>query len=129
MKSILKSFLFMIIFVLWLMIAISLVQKYVKTQELRRVVSLAMQETQRVIVDQRYVIGSNEEYIGEFSQNLLRLLQSTHGVDVEVYGVDYQKGLLDVCVKTKIQYPFRQIKELAVRKTSIVEEVESEGIK
>lgn len=127
MKSVLKSFLFMIIFILWIFISVSIVEKYVKIQELRRVVSMALDQTQRVQIDQRYVIASNDEYIAEFSLNLIRLLQSSQDIDIEVYGVDYQKGLLDVCVKRKIYYPLNKVRTLSVRKTSIIEEVEREG--
>lgn len=126
MKSLLKNYLFIIIFILWLLIAVCLIQRYVKTQELSRIVTLALNETQRVQMDHRYELSSNEEYMAEFMQNLIRLMQTHQDVKIEFYGVDYEKGLLDVGVETIIHDPLRQNHTLSLRKTSIIERKERE---
>lgn len=127
MKSLIKGFLFVIIFIFSVLIAICITQKSVQSKELYRIVSNAMQETQRVKADARYSISSNEEYLAEFSQHLMRLSSSCDDLKIEVYGIDYESGLLDVCVKTNVNYITGKNEELKVRKTSIVDCNEDES--
>lgn len=127
MKSIIKGFMFTVIFILSLLIAMVIMQKYVVTTELNRIVSQAISETQRVISDQRYEISNNDEYLAEFSQSLVRLSSACNEFDIEVFGIDYERGLLDIKVSTDIHYMNGKEEKTSVRKTSVVD-VQNEDI-
>lgn len=121
MKTATKGLILSIIFVLALFIVTSQTQKSVKKNELNGIVARAIQETQRVINDQRYEINSNDEYLAEFSQNLVRLSSACDNLEIKVYGIDYEKGLIDVEVSIVVKYVNSKEEVIKVRKTSILD--------
>lgn len=101
---------------------------------LNTIVSAAVETTQFVIKDQIeaslndgesiFLINSNEQYLKEFKNNLEIQNKENIKFTILVYGIDYEKGLLDVCVKCMVTcFNGRKI-DLSTRKTSIIERVE-----
>ena len=66
-------------------------------------------------------IDSNQEYIAEFKMNLDKIKPAKAEYSVNVYGVDYEKGLLDVGVVSSFKLLNGQEKTIECRKTSIVD--------
>lgn len=108
----------------------------VRRDELNTAISTAMSSTQIIMQEQiedqklgtnnrRKTISSNDEYIQEFTTNFEMLVDSDTDYTVKVYGVDYQKGLLDVKVEGKFKMLNGEYKTFDSRKTSIVEVIEN----
>ena len=121
MKTMIKGFCLIIGFILCVVIVSTVIIDFVKQDEFNTIVGQAFQQTQRVIYDERYKIESNEEYLAEFTQNLVRSSSSCKNFTINVYGIDYEKGLLDVEVKTKLKYINGNEKELSIRKLNIID--------
>lgn len=115
---------FFIVFLLSVLIISVLCQRYIKYHELDRIVSLSLQQTQRVLLDQRYEIESNEEYIGEFINRITTMSHYCENLDIYIYEADYQKGLLDIEVKSELIYPASFKGKINIRRTSIIDKEE-----
>jgi hypothetical protein len=121
MKTAIRSFFFIAIGLYAVLISLVYVEKDIKTQELRLLTEQALSETQRVLLDGRYPITSNDEYLAEFTQNFVRNTTSLDNVDIKVYGIDYEKGLLSVGVSTQIKNFNGTSTEASVKRTSIID--------
>ena len=66
---------------------------------------------------------SNDDYLDDLKRNLKALITTKSIYEIDVYGVDYEKGLLDVEIKCKYTQTNGKIKTLSVRKTSIIDVV------
>lgn len=123
MNTMVKSFGLLMILILTVLIQSAITSNSSHNQELNRIVDQAMNATQRVASDKRYSIESNDEYIAEFMQNLYRGTISKSDYKIAVYGIDYEKGFLDVEVTQIFKQVTGKQKEKTVRKTSILEKV------
>lgn len=108
----------------------------VRRDELNTAISTAMSSTQIIMQEQiedqklgtnnrRKTISSDDEYIQEFITNFEMLVDSDTDYTVKVYGVDCQRGLLDVKVEGKFKMLNGEYKPFDSRKTSIVEVIEN----
>lgn len=129
MKSLVKGQMFIIIYILSVFIVSILVQRSVKYNELNRILSLSLNQTQRVLLDKRYEINNNEEYLSEFYYLLCKNAHYCKDFNIDVYGIDYQLGLLDVEVSTSLFYPLDYKGKIKIRKTTIVDKEEEDGIR
>lgn len=121
MNTMVKSFGLLMILILTVLIQSAITSNSSHNQELNRIVDQAMNATQRVASDKRYSIASNDEYIAEFMQNLYRSTISKSDYKIAIYGIDYEKGFLDVGVTQIFKQVTGKQKEKTVRKTSILE--------
>ena len=121
MKSLVKGFMFVVIYIVSVLFISVVVQRYIKYNELNRIVSLSLQQSQRVLLDQRYKIDNNETYLLEFNSHLIRYAHYCKDFHIDIYGIDYQKGLIDVEVSTSLNYPFFDDGMIKLRKTSIID--------
>ena len=107
----------------------------IRRDELNVAISTAMSSTQVIMQEQiedvklgtsnrRKTISSNDEYVQEFITNFDKLVSTETDYTVKVYGVDYQKGLLDIGVEGKFKMLNGEYKTFDSRKTSIIEVIE-----
>lgn len=95
-------------------------------EELTTAVDSAISTTERVLYDGREEFSSNQEYLNEFNDNLKELLEKENSsiqYEVDVYGIDYEKGLIDVEVRAKYKNVIGSDRECSVRKTMIIEKI------
>lgn len=78
-------------------------------------------KAERVLFDNKEDIHSNDELITEFNKQLDRQLADGRDYTVKVYGVDYEKGLLDVEVSTSYRNFFGNQNEVSTRRTMIID--------
>ena len=121
MRTMVKGFMFFIVFLYSVLIISVLSQRYIQYHEIDRVLSLSIYQAQRVLLDQRYEINSNEEYISELISRISQMSHYCKDIDIDIYGVDYEKGLLDVEVSSELVYPFSLKGKMSIRKTSIID--------
>lgn len=104
------------------MILISKESKMDRQDELNRAVSAAVKQTVKASqVYNQKDITSDKEMIAEFIQIMSTNINSDSDVSVEVMGVDYKEGMLDVLVTEKFQYLNGKSDTVSVRKCAIYE--------
>lgn len=135
MKIIIRGFIICTMALLFIFIHLITSTRLVKEDELNVVATEAMSTTQisarEQIEDRIYETSnarcnvndtcylSNDDYLSDLENNLKKLIKQSDNYELRIYGIDYEKGLLDVEFVTKYQI-FGKNKELSVRKTSIV---------
>lgn len=135
MKALTKLFGFSFVAV-FVIVIMSLFQDInVRQDELNNVITTAMTSTQTVMKEQiedkkfetsnkRYAINNNDEYLAEFTKNLYKLKTSDSVYKIYVYGIDYEKGLLDVEVTSSFNMWNGQTKTFTARKTNVIEQIQ-----
>lgn len=127
-----RILIFSTIIILSVMMFMQLTEYNVRQDELNNCITTAMSSTQVVMSEQiedevygthnrRKTIASNAEYVEEFANNFYKLITSNTSYQIEVYAVDYEKGLLSIGVTGKFKMYNGEIKTITSRKTSIVE--------
>ncbi len=102
------------------MIVMSVDSKTERKQELNRVVSAAVKQTvSHSQIDNQKEITSNDEMLAHFTQLLALGLSNDGDVEIEVMGINYQEGLLDVIVTEKYKYLNGNNGVISVRKCAI----------
>lgn len=135
MKTLLKIYGLAIVIFLFVMIAMQYTDFTVREDELNSNITSAMTATQIVMQEniedkvfgtdnKRKEISSNEEYVEEFANNFYVLVSTNTDYEIEVYAVDYEKGLLSVGVKGTFKMLNGQTKTIYSRKTSIVDVIQ-----
>ena len=83
--------------------------------------------TQLVLFDESEEISSNEMYIEKFREHLQRQLKEKKDgnikYSVDIYGVDYEKGLMDAEVTARYKNLLGQERQVKSRRTMIIESV------
>lgn len=96
--------------------------KSARESELYRTVSAAAKQTVKISqIDGQKEIASNDDMVNYFINTFLKSIQSDGDVAIEIMGVDYKEGLLDVIVTEKYKYVTGRDGEILVRKTAILE--------
>lgn len=137
MKLMVRGFVLALLACLMIMIKITFGQLTVREDELNTIATQAISTTQisarEQIEDRMYnkenarcradnsCYNSNEDYLNDLKRNLTALITSKSTYEIKVYGIDYQKGLLDVEIVCKYTQITGKEKTLSKRKTSIVE--------
>lgn len=104
----------------------------IRYDELTNCISTAMTNTQIVMQEQiedqiyqtnnkRQSIDSNDAYVDIFAQNFYKLVTTDSDFKIRVYGVDYEKGFLDIGVESSFKMFNGQTKTIYSRKTSLVD--------
>ena len=138
MKALIRCFMLGMSIIVLVMMFSFFQEVNVRQDELNNIVATAMTQTQTVIKEQiedqeyktnnkRYAISNNDEYVAEFTHNLYMLKTTNSDYHITVYGVDYEKGLLDIGVKSSFRMWNGQTKTLTTRKTGIVENLDYHG--
>lgn len=99
MKNIITTVVLTVLGIGMLAIILTIAGRYTRRVETEEALKLAVEQSLANAMDTRsYTIDSNEELIADFQQNLLYQLENDGDVQVEIEGVDYEKGLLSVTV-------------------------------
>lgn len=116
MKTAIRMWILSIISIQIVLIMGCLIQKTNAQSELRSVVSDALLQTTRVVVDERYAIESNEEFMAEFEQNLFRSIDPALDITLDIYylGADADKNVLSVVVQETAPFVFFPDKRFTV---------------
>lgn len=127
-----RILIFSTVIILSVMMFMQLTEYNVRQDELNNCITTAMSNTQVVMSEQiedevygtnnrRKTIASNAEYVEEFANNFYKLVTSNTSYQIDVYAVDYEKGLLSIGVTGKFKMYNGEIKTITSRKTSVVE--------
>lgn len=127
-----RILIFSTVIILTVMMFMQLTEYNVRQDELNNCITTAMSNTQVVMSEQiedevygtnnrRKTIASNAEYVEEFANNFYKLVTSNTSYQIDVYAVDYEKGLLSIGVTGKFKMYNGEIKTITSRKTSVVE--------
>lgn len=122
MKQIILTIGLAVIIMLVSLILISVDSKSARQDELNRVVSAAVKQTVKDSqVEKQKSISSDKEMIAQFVHILSTSLSSKGDITIEVMGVDYTEGMLDVLVTQKFEYLNGKSDRIAIRKSAICE--------
>ena len=127
-----RILIFSTVIILSVMMFMQMTEYNVRQDELNNCITTAMSNTQVVMSEQiedevygtnnrRKTIASNAEYVEEFANNFYKLVTSNTSYQIDVYAVDYEKGLLSIGVTGKFKMYNGEIKTITSRKTSVVE--------
>lgn len=91
-----------------------------RKDELDRVVSAAVKQTvkESQIYNQNN-ITSDKEMVAYFVQNMCTSISSNGDLQIEVMGVEFKEGMLDVLVTEKFSYPNGRQGKITTRKCAI----------
>ena len=104
------------------LIVLSINTDIVRKNELKRVVASSLkQSVEKTSMADKSGIDSNKKLVAEFINNLIVSLNSSGSIKVEVMGVDYRSGMLDVLVTEKYKYINGREGEISVRKCAVFE--------
>ena len=99
---------------------LSVESKTDRQDELDRVVSAAVKQTVKDSqTPNQTTITSNKEMVAQFIQNVCTSISSDGDLQVEVMGVDYEEGMLDVLVTEKFLYLNGKQGKITTRKCAI----------
>ena len=127
MKSAVISFGLIIVIILSFVATSSLTSESTRKKELDTAINSAAYQSMMVIKDERYEIPTEENFMAEFSRNLLANIDSNSSVKVKLYGLDLEKGFADVEVTEKFKFPNGKEKEITSRKTVLIDQLQKEA--
>lgn len=111
-----------IVIMLASMSVLSIEGKTERRTELERAVSTAVKQTVSYSqIQEQKEITSNDEMIAFFIQLLATNLNAECDVEIEIMGVDYMEGMLDVMVTERFNYINGNDGSIRVRKCAISE--------
>lgn len=104
------------------MILMSKESKMDRQDELSRAVSAAVKQTVNASqITNQQEITSDKEMVAQFIQIMSVNINSNSDISVEVMGVDYREGMLDVLVTAKFKYVSGKTGTVSVRKCAVYE--------
>lgn len=122
MKQVIIVISTVVIVILTTMILSVDINKMDRQDELDRAVSGAAKQTVKDSqISEQTEINSNEDMIAHFVNLLSVNINSDSDLSVEVMGVDYEEGMLDVHVTSEFKYLNGKNGTLSVRKCAIFE--------
>lgn len=99
---------------------LSVESKSDRQDELDKVVSAAVKQTVKESqIEEQTNINSDKEMIAQFIQNMCTSIKSDGDLQIEIMGVDYKEGMLDVMVTEKFLYPNGKQGKITSRKCAI----------
>lgn len=99
---------------------LSVESKSDRQDELDKVVSAAVKQTVKESqIEEQTNINSDKEMIAQFIQNMCTSIKSDGDLQIEIMGVDYKEGMLDVMVTEKFLYPNGKQGKVTSRKCAI----------
>jgi len=75
----------------------------------------------------RDAYSSNDEFTNEFIHIVREIMPDSQAYDVNIYGVDYKKGLLDAEIVCYYDTVYNQTRNIAVRRTMIFDKEKDSG--
>lgn len=123
MKTVIKGICMFVIVLFFILMMLAITNKSNRQYELDSSLNSAIMQTMQVLHDERYEISSNEELLSELHRNLLLQINSNSAIEVFVYGIDIDKGLLDVGVESKFTYTDGRNGSVYSRKTVVIDKI------
>lgn len=118
-----------IVIALSIMINLNILNFTSRSSELNSAINNAVVDTQRVLYDKSYPINNFDEYISEFTQNIMQYINSNSSISIKVYAADEKIGLLDVGIVSTYHNPTGKKREYEIRRTSIIDRLKNEDFK
>jgi len=84
--------------------------------------SSAIESSMQALVDNKYKISNNEEFIADFTEALLVQIESDFTVTINILDIDYEKKILSIEVIEHYQHPNGKPATVACVKTVIFEQ-------
>lgn len=104
------------------MVLFTIETKSARKSELYRATSAAVKQTVRTSqIDGQKEISNDDSMVNYFTNTLLKSIQSEGDIEIEIMGVDYKEGMIDVIVTERYKYATGKEAEISVRKTAILE--------
>lgn len=101
---------------------LSVESKTDRQDELNRVVAAAVKQTVKDSqVENQISITSDKEMVAQFLQNMCTSIASDGDLQVQIMGVDYKEGMLDVLVTEEFSYLNGKKAQIKTRKCAIYE--------
>lgn len=123
MKTVISGFGAIVLFILCLLINTSIINFTSRSSELNIAINNAVNDTQRVLYDKSYSINSTQEYLAEFTQNLVQYINSNSEITLKVYSADENLGFLDIGVVSTYTNFSGEKREYEERRTSIIDSI------
>lgn len=99
---------------------LSIESKSDRQDELDRVVSAAVKQTVKDSqVEKQMNVTSDKEMVAQFIQNMCTSIKSDGDLQIEIMGVDYKEGMLDVMVTEQFLYPNGKQGKITTRKCAV----------
>lgn len=106
MKQLVYGFIIGLIGVLGIGIVVTVSGKMTRQGEIDNALSNSVENAVETTMNEKvYSISSNEEFIADFTQNLLVQISNDSDIEIQVDKVDYEKGLLSVRVMESFTHP------------------------
>lgn len=106
MKQVVYGLIVGLIAVLGIGIVVTINGKATRDGDMDRALSVAVENAVETTMNEKaYPISSNEEFIADFTQNLLVQISNDSDIEIQVAKVDYEKGILGVKVIETFTHP------------------------
>lgn len=101
---------------------LSVESKTDRQDELNKVVAAAVKQTVKDSqIKNQTSITSDKEMVAQFIQNMCTSISSDGDLQIQVMGVDYKEGMLDVLVTEKFSYLNGKQEQITARKCAVYE--------
>jgi len=122
----LKNTILGICFVFFIVISMSIIYtidgRRIRKEETVDSLSSAIESSMQALVDNKYKISNNEEFIADFTEALLVQIESDFTVTINILDIDYEKKILSIEVIEHYQHPNGKPATVACVKTVIFEQ-------
>lgn len=123
MKNVIYGMFLTVIGILVVFIVITVNGRMTRQKESTDALGQAVETAVENTMDQdNYTINDNQEFVADFLQNLLLQIENDADVEVNIAGIDYQKGLLSVNVVEHFVHPAGKEGELSYSTTVVMEQ-------
>jgi len=122
MKVPVRAVLFLLGIFFTVMVFMAITSNGVRLNESEQALAAAVEQTLKQSLNTKgYQIQNYDELIADFNQNLILQINSDSELEVSVFAVDLEKGVLDIQVAEKYKTITGRSKEVKCRKTVILE--------
>lgn len=123
MKIPVKAAIFLTCIIFMILIIMAITSTSARTTEGEKSLAAAVEQSMKQIkAEEGYSIENYEEWLADFSQDLLKQVSSDSDINVDVLAADVADGVLDILVTEKYMTVNGKEKEAACRKTVLFEE-------
>lgn len=110
-----------------LLVVVTMSEKEMRQRELEQALGISVEDAVETTLSKKnYEISNNQEFLADFTQNLLVQLSNESEVLIEVAKLDYEKGLMSLRVTQVFQYPNKKEGKVSCETTAVFEQVEQE---
>ena len=122
MKNTILGMCFVFIIVISMSIVYTIDGRRIRKEETVDSLTSAIESSMQTLVDNKYRISDNEEFIADFSQALLLQMEGDFTVTINILDIDYKKAILSVEVIEHYKHPNGSPATVACVKTVILDQ-------